>query len=764
MTNFVFTLSKSDSDKRSELVKRRKHFHEESVNFDEVNKKQSLGWSIVRSNKNSVRMRLPKNTKETLENRFWCTLYRLGYDDLNIDSSVSIIDPKTDKRISSPVSIFAKDEETSIVACSINTNKNDEARKILSSFDDDKKRISNSIKKHYGENFSPKIIWFAIFEKSSKKLSESDIQNEYNINTITSREILYFEEISKKLGKSAKYQFHAEYLAQQKIPAFENKTVPAARTKVGGKIAYFFSAQAKDIMRISFVNHRDLRDPTGAPSYQRLVKPNRLKQIGEYLDDGGHFPNTILLNFHRKPVFNQKYPSNNNVTFGEIILPDRYKSCWVIDGQHRLFGTTFTKKTYDQPLFFVAFEGISKSDEARTFVTINETQTKVPKNLLTELDGELKWDSSDPREMIAAIASRCVDLLNSMGGSPIEGKVTTPEVSSTTDQPLTLPSFQKAIIQSKLIGSVNSRTKDFIPGPCWELNSERTLLRLLDLLKWHFEKIEEASPARWSTGKAGYLCSNFGVYGHVRLLGELISYAATEEKFSPIEAELDELYPTLGNYLVPVSEFLSQASDEEFSKRFKVPFGSGGDIRYFFKLVELVRKTHPNFSPEGYEDYIQTLSNEAINQADRAVKWIQRVVPLYVIDQLKELYKEAYFDRGVPSEIQKSCQSKRIDAGPDSPLPVETYLEWLNVKKIVEQKDLRKHFSPALSIKLEDEQNGREIYLKWFDKINEIRRIPAHPSGRQYKMDDIDFLRRISNQLSNQLPAEYTEKTNATVS
>ena len=232
---------------------------------------------------------------------------------------------------------------------------------------------------HYGSSFKPKFIW--CFVTDNVRWSNEDLKRaaDHNIKVIRELELLYFEEFSRKIGFAARYQFHAEYLEDQKVPALTGRKVPAIKTKLGGTTAYMFSALAKDILRIAFVNHRDLRDPSGAPSYQRLVKPARLKQIGQFLDGRGFFPNTILLNFHRPPNFEQQAKDEDSgVAFGQFLLPDRYKSCWVIDGQHRLYGTAFTEKEYKTPLFFVAFDKITPAAEANIFVEINAKQATVP--------------------------------------------------------------------------------------------------------------------------------------------------------------------------------------------------------------------------------------------------------------------------------------------------------------------------------------------------------------------------------------------------
>lgn len=764
----MFPLAKTDSERKSEFSKRKKYYKEESFPLGSDEQKEKEGWTLVRENKSSLRMRLPKTADEILENRFWNVLYRFGYKELNVGRNFQINVSNKNNKLHKQIDVFAKDDETVIVAeCkSSDTIKQRYLQKDINDFSHLQKSIANTIRKYFPDGKELKIIWFFVTDKIRWTSNDLTRAEESNIKIITNRELMYFEEISKKIGFAAKYQFHAEYLAKQKVPALANRTLPAVKTKVGGEVAYFFSARPIDILRISFVNHRDLRDPSGAPSYQRLVSPTRLREIGRFLDQGGYFPNTILLNFHRKPNFNRSTKDEkSNVQFGELVLPDRYKSCWVIDGQHRLFGTAFAKEmNSDSPLFFIAFEGMKTSDEANTFVTINEKQTKVPKKLLTELDGELKWDSDNPKEKLGAIASRCVDLLNTRGSSPFENKIETPGVSSGGEQPLTLPNFQQAINQSRLIGYVGVRTKELIPGPCWETNSENSLHRLTEFLCWYFEKLSQMSPERWDNGKQGYLCSNFGVYGHVRLLGELIRHAEREQSFDANQLELDELSATVEHYLEPVWNFVKTTGDDVFSQRFKVPFGSGGQTRYFFKLVELVRDNHPTFEPDGFEDFIQTVSSESIQTADNQVKWLQKSIPTFIIDTLKMEFGQKFFEKSVPKDIQKDCQNKRIDANPEDQLPVEAYLDWLQLRKIVEQKNLRQLFSDTLSIQMPEEKNGRHLYVGWFDKINEIRRISAHPAGREYKDEDISFLDFVVFEVQNKLPPKYIEEKNAAIS
>src|SRR5690606_17210090 len=100
-----------------------------------------------------------------------------------------------------------------------------------------------------------------------------------SINVITEKEARYFIQVADHLRGAARYQFLAEYLRDQSIPEMKGRKVPAIRGKLGGKKFYAFVSRPEDLLKISFVNHRSLNDPKGAPSYQRLVSRTRLRSI-----------------------------------------------------------------------------------------------------------------------------------------------------------------------------------------------------------------------------------------------------------------------------------------------------------------------------------------------------------------------------------------------------------------------------------------------------------------------------------------------------
>lgn len=689
----------------AEFRLRNRHYDEKFVTPGAISDYEAQGWVIYKSNRTGVRMRKARSPAQILEDRFWCCLYRLGYSELNESRNFRIpVSPDIAKQID----VFGKDAETVVIAeCkTAEEYKKKSIQKDLGEFDSNKKSIADAVRAHYGRDFKPKMIWLFVLDNIALTSADLVRARELNISIVTDREITYFEEISKALGPTARQQFKAEFLPGAEIPALGNKKIPAVKTRIGGKIVYNFSSKYSDIMPIAFVNHRDLRDPSSAPTYQRLVNPNRLKKIGQFLAGGGYFPNSILLNFRSKPRFDISQKSDNSdLQFGYLYLPDKYKSVKVIDGQHRLYGCAMLGEGERPPnLFFVAFEGINGSEEANLFATINKEQQKVQKRLLDELDGELKWDSENLSERIQAVSSRAIDLLNARFGSPFEDRVLSAGLDASDDRPLSLSAIRPVIISSGIIARAS--TKDnWIPGAYYagrngRMDNEATLHRLMDGLEWYFSRIREANEDRWEA-KDGRVCNNFGVPGHIRLLGELIRHIERRDRVMMSEMTLQDIQSHLDSMLKPVLSLISSASPEQFDQLFNVKLGSGGVKQYYFALSQCVHQADPSFLPAGFEQWLSEIGVEEQEKADKDARWIQGQVHSIVVDKLRKVYGEKFFDRGISNkEIQVAAHKKRLDDDEEDRGGPEKYLDFLDLKKIVEQKENWQHFEGIFNIPL----------------------------------------------------------------
>ena len=749
---------------KREATKRRKPYGVISVKRCDVDDYLALDWERDKELKTKVRLKRLKGIDERLENRLWMFFFKVGYPELNEGRNFTVqIRRRNAAAIDKQIDVFAKDDETVVVAeCKASVKpRRRSLQKDIEEFANLKGPIAASIRKHYSAAFKPKIIWLFVTENIIWSKPDKDRAVGENIRIITERELRYYAQIADHIGAAARYQFLAEFLSNQKIPELEGKTVPAIRGKLGGRKFYSFVTTPKDLLKISFVNHRSLNDPEGAPSYQRLVSRGRLRQIGRFINQGGYFPTNILVNFISTVRFEQISKNKlADVTFGTLYLPNRYRSVWIIDGQHRLYG--FTNSDYSflsQNIVVIAFEKLSHEDEANLFVTINHEQKTVPKTLLDDLEGDLKWGSINPGERIGAIAARLIKNLNADVGEPFYNRVIEQGIRATDETCLTVPALKLWIRRSGLIGKVNLRPKAFLLGPFSGSTDQETLDRARSAINHFFSLIRDSGFKQWEMGRTGFLCTNAAIQGYIMLLSSLIEYMEAKKGLDPKHLAPKEIIFEIEEYTDPILRFLSSASDSLMEKKFKVPYGSGGPPEYHYRLCQLVKQNFSDFSPIGMQDWEEEQSEERIEDADKKLKQINIEVQKYIFRKFKEMYGEendAYWDKGVLDKtIKVRAYETSLDYDNDQRLPLENYLNFIAYKKIVENKKHWPIFKDVFNIP-EPGEKGLSKNLKWMEKINELRRIPAHATElRHYKKENFDYIDFVHQELDTRLLAAY---------
>ena len=782
-----------------EATKRRKPFQEASVAKSAVDEHLEQGWEVAKELKIKTRLKKPFSHDENLENRVWHLFYLLGYPEISSGRNFNVlIKRKNADPIRKQIDVLAKDDETVIVTeCKSSERITKRSlQKDIEEFSNLKGPISNAIKKHYGSEYKPKIIW--LFVTSNIVWSEPDKQRAKgaNIQIVTEKELRYYVQIADHLRGAARFQFLAEFLQNQKIPELDGMSVPCTRGKLGGKMFYSFVSTPRQMLKISFVNHRSLNDPAGAPSYQRLVSRSRLRQISKFIHDGGFFSTNILVNFTTKPRFEAiTKDGDTNAVFGNLYLPNKYRSAWIIDGQHRLYGyAPLTEKYLDQNIMVVAFERLKKEEEANLFVTINHEQKSVPKTLLDDLEGELKWGSEKPSERIGAISARLIGMLNNDIGEPLYGRVTQQGIPATEKTCLTVPALKDGLRRSKLVGESILNHKEYSPGPLSGTTDSESLDRARAVLNAYFQLLVSVQPNLWHSGREGFLCTNIALQAYLMLLSSITSYMESEKGINARELEPNELIQEIEEYLDPILTWLQAANLGQMEKHFKVQFGSGGPKEYYFRLSKLIRERFSDFSPDGMDDWEKEQSEEHVVEADRKLKDLNILVQKAIFDIFKEKYgleNDAYWNKGISDKkIKTDAYSKSLDDEDEDRLPLENYLSFIEYKKIVENKTNWPLFKPVFD-SLDDEDEDRlplENYLsfieykkivenktnwplfkpvfdipepgekgyskniRWMERINELRRIPAHPTEkRHYKTTDFEYIDFIHEEFSGRV-------------
>ncbi len=764
-TDYVKELLIGEEALKKEFNLRKDEFSFKTIKQQHLEEYENEGWEKFKELKRDIKVRKTRTLDEKLRNRIWLLFYKMNYKEMNRGSNFRILPLKKHAiNLEKQIDVYAKDDETIIITECFTQEKLEKKslEKELIEFYENRKLLSDPIRKQYGKNFKPKILWFFATENIIWSKEDKQIAKKYKINIITEQDLPYYEKIVSHLGSGAKYQFLAEFLQKQKIPELENTKIPATKGKIGGNVFYSFITTPRHLLKISFVNHRSLNDPDGIPTYQRIVQKTRLNKIGEYIKSGGFFPTNILINFTQKVNFEPVDKDTiADVNHGNLILPATFKSAWIIDGQHRLYGySNLDDEFLDQNIFVLAFEEMKHEEEAKLFVTINQEQKSVPKTIIDSLEGELKWGSDKASERLGAIATRIIDILGTQLESPLYSRICSEGDKKTITKCLTLPELKNGVRRSKLIGSI--KIQDIEAGYLSGENDEETLKKAYKLLIGYFTLIKDSNETMWEAGKLSQVWTNIGIQGLMLLLNSALEYLHERDNCNYSELEDDEILTLLKEFMDPLLEIYRTKNINILENEFKTKHGSGAPKEYFFKLVKVIRTKNKSFLPNGYLEWEEAQSEENIKKADDQVKQLNLDIQKSIFDKLKEIYGEdesEYWEKGISdNNIKMDAYKKQLEDKDniDNKMPKEHYLDFIQYKKIIEKKDNWKYFKEVFNIRLENESKGKARYLGWMDQLNEIRKIYAHPTEkRTYKIEHYKFLDWISNKIDEKLKKTY---------
>ena len=715
---------------------------------------EANGWTIVKKKKRTVTAQKPKAVGPLLEDRFWCFCADMGYPILN-GSQFKITFKREDGSVGSKqIDVFAKDSETVLVveckARQVRGRRN--LQKDIHETAFLQKPIANAIRSHFGSDFNPKIVWIYVTENIL--WSEPDIEraSSANIRIITENELQYFTSYISHVGPAGRYQFLAEFLQGQDIPGLGGVKIPATKGKLGGETFYSFTIPAGHLLKIAFVNHHALNNPDGRPAYQRMIDKKRIAGIGKFITNGGYFPTNILVNLTQPCKFEpvQKQDKLDGLKFGHLTLPNQYKSAWIIDGQHRLFGFTHLDDSYlSHPLFVVAFDRIDTLKEADLFITINNKQKSVPPNLLAALQADLQMGSSDPDEAIGALASFLIRRLSADQTSPLFQRFEIPGVSATHLQTLTVPEIQKGLKRSQLLGRVVKKAR--IGGYLSGATDDLTLDRARRAINGYFRAIESTLPERWLAGRSAHVATNPGIRAHLMLFAEVLRYQHGLQQIDPFLAPPDQLAASAAAFCQPLFEWLHNASDTEMADRFARRYGEGGVREYLFHLTDIVAGAHLGFGSEEFRERKLRSVDERVAQAKLDVDDISVLISRVVIEKLKEIYgtgelpsgEKKFWELGISdTEIKSAAYKAQQAVKVDKRAPKHAYLTILQYRNIIRQKDNWPFFKPIFNIvKIGENLKAKEYHLDWMEEFSEIRNIAAHGSDyRGFSNEDFEFL------------------------
>jgi len=751
MPEYLTTLVSDKSELQKIYRQRSKPYVEKSIKGKtlelagekaEIEKKE--GWTpLAKRYKRVVKMRKAKPVDIVLEDEVWSILFKMGFNDYSKDRHFKIfIDDATPAR---QIDVFVKDDETALlVECTSSDerkekNLNDLLEKIISI----SKQVFNSINKHYRPEAKLKIRWIIATRNIEWRKADLTKAEANNIIVLKDEELDYYNKITKHIKAAAKYQLLAHVFSQEKIHALDLQ-VPATRGKMGGLTFYNFLIKPLDLLKISFISHKQSRNVEDFETYQRMLEPKRLEKIARYVDASGQFPTNIVINIKadRKLRFD-KIQEIGDSAYGTLYLPNHYASAWVIDGQHRLYGYVYSKRSEkgkdDKTTFPVlAYENLPQTDEAKLFVDINCEQVRVKRSLLNEIYAGLKWDSTEFSEKLDALCSRAVMKLNTTTKSPFYERIIVSNTQKTYYRCLTLTSFVDGLKENNFFGEQKNVFKPGVLYASYGEDLSETLDKATAILIHYFNLLKNSLNEHWMLGDqpGGFLSTNNGVRCLLRVLKEVLLHIQDE-----LKNDLDDLpAETINEYLTKYVDIIIKhfsSCPPETIQRFRSRQALAGVSQNAVEVMSFIHQDINEFCPLKLQEYLDTIDVVGTGEAQKLINDIQRTMFKYVTEKLKNQYgADRWWYDGVPEKVRTICSDRcEKEKGIKNK---EQYLDIIDYQSIAHDNWCL--FEKAFSM---SKDGGKEKKLKWVSELSTIRNTTHHPEKWPATKDQVRYVRDV---------------------
>lgn len=714
------------------------------------------GWEkIGRGGKKFFRLRIPKDVASGFEDEVWCIFNKMGFDEMNKDRNFSI--PREGSNVSKQIDVFARDEQCiCIIEC-----KAAEKPHTKRSLDKDIDQLAGirhelelSIFSHYknlGNQSKFKVVWILALKNIDISENDKERAKSANIRVMDESMIEYYSALSNHFGCSSKYQFLADMFPGRDIPDLI-EPVPAIKGKMGKTDFYSFVIEPEKLLKIAYIAHRGKSNEESLRTYQRMAKKKRLEKIADYIQKKeGIFPTNIVINIQTdRPLRFEPAAemAGKNAILGTLYIPNKYKTAWIIDGQHRLFAYSNLDEAKTATLPVIAFENIEPDIQAKLFIDINGEQVKVSKNLLSDLWATIHWNSENPGEQLKALTSRLVKELNENPDSPLRDRIINIEGRKTKIRNITPTALIEEINKRNLIGSIGSRNAKVItPGPLFVDDLEKTLVNARKIISgylFNYINYNETLRKQWDTGggEGGYICTNSGLIALLRILYSILYHIEHIDHQDIKKMKPSEVLDKILKYQEPVCQYLGSASPKVIQD-FRTNYGEAGFRACTFELMGEINKVYKNFEPQGLQLWIQSKGNLNNPRAYEMISKIETEIMNYISDRLKDEFGkdiEQWWHKGVPEKTRVPAMQRAQNAG-EYRHP-EKFVDLIDWQEIISQNfDL---FGEIFTINAK-ENDSKKKKLAWLVELNEIRKIVAHPPRGGISNTQLDYLTSVTS-------------------
>ena len=526
------------------------------------------GWEYVKDYADSkfVKVRKEKQFFERFEDQIWLLFFQMGFKHLNRDANFKMNYDFNNPDFTQQIDVFAADDETIlIVECKSSEDLNEvQFKKDIEKLHGQMEGLRKCALKQYPGR-KVKFIWAT----HNCIMSAKDIKRlqEWDIIFFSDSTIQYYSELVKHLGTCSRYQLLGNLLANTEIKKMQNKVL-AIKGKMGGHEYYEFSIEPEKLLKIGYVLHRNEANKNMMPTYQRIIKRKRLKEVQSFINDGGYFPNSIIVSIDsggRKLQFDESPTKlDDSISkIGVLHLPKRYHSAYIIDGQHRLYGYSDSEYANTNSIPIVAFVDLDRSEQLKLFMDINENQKSVSKTLRITLNSDMLWDSPNQNERRDAIRSKIAQMCGEEQSSPLLGRVVIGEDEKNNIKCITIQAIQLALQKCSFFSTFAKNNTIATNGSFDVGDNQATIDRFYPFLEGCFKTVKNECETEWSLGEQGILTINRGIQGIIRIINDVVNLLIAQNKLFPLTQDIDDIINEVEYYMSPLLNHINKLTEEQ---------------------------------------------------------------------------------------------------------------------------------------------------------------------------------------------------------
>jgi len=730
------------------------------------------GWEVERELKTKTWIRKEKSHNRRFEDEVWCQLYELGYRCLNFDDQFKLPYGR-DRNDQKQIDVVAVDQGTVILVECKSSAKPKKAPSLQTEFEGLEEQIrgfDKAARAIFGGNVRTRYIFATRglrIDVDGVDITRLRSANGfyYNDNTYA-----YIQSLIKNYKTAAHYQFMG-ILFKGECISKDKLSIPAVEGTMGTKKYYMFSLEPQTLLKIGFILHRTRANESEMPTYQRLLVPSRLKSINKFVNEGGYFPNSVIVNFAKQKngVTFEALPrvGNTKSRSGMLKIPNAYAIAYIIDGQHRIYGYADTNYLASNTIPVVAFTGLTSTEQLEIFMSINENQKAVSPSLRGTLERDLFWSSDRVDSRLKALRSSIIIELAESPNGPLHSLIQVGEDSAA----LKFTPFSKGLLHSGLLPRAkgNQYEANSIEACLYDTNNnnhdtamKRCQKKIVSLLNESFGYVEEKYPELLVPPNS-MIGSNRGAYAFITLIGSLNHWETVVKKRVTRRSSTNERLGVLTQYFDVLLEGLQNIAQHD-RELLMSSYGTGSESDWARTFQSIINRKIPSYDPPELIVWRERNDKDLQDEARTVVVEIETHIKRSILKTLRNLFGDDWeLEIGsIKRKCMENAEAEREKLYKEglgnneiswtemfTIMDYKTIIDKFWAKTPSNESDSFSTFEAQFSINIGEGVGSKKVSLKWISKFNSLRNNLAHEGTKEKGLskDEVDFLKHIHGHL-----------------